>query len=232
VDFHDNVVTVAWFDGEHRRLLIEAEAVVQPARENPFDYLITDPDVLSLPMRYSDALASALAGYINRPAHPEIDRLAAGMAERSGGRTLEFLSALTSELHERCRKIVRADGDAMSPAQTLQAGEGACRDLAVLFMDCCRSVGLAARFVSGYQHHEQATPEDCQMHAWTQVYLPGAGWRGYDPSWGLATAGAHVSVAAAAHPANAAPTFGKIRGDGARATLTFNVDVRRLAAEA
>jgi transglutaminase-like putative cysteine protease len=85
--------------------------------------------------------------------------------------------------------------------------EGSCRDLAILFCDVCRVMGIAARFVSGY---ECATVgrADASMHAWAEVYLPGVGWRGYDPSRGLAVANCHVAVAAGFDPELAAPISG------------------------
>ncbi len=230
IDMHGNVVTTVWFNDQHDHMNIEANSTVQPLLENPFDYLITDPNVFTLPMCYAESSRAALAPYLARNApEPAIDQLAHQLAQRCGGRTIEFLSSLTEELHDRCHKIVRPDGDPLPPAETLRRGAGACRDLAVLFMDASRAMGLAARFVSGYQHHDQASAEDRDMHAWAQVYLPGAGWRGYDPSWGLATAGAHICVAAASHPADAAPTCGTFRGSPRASSLRFEVNIQAQA---
>ncbi len=228
IDLHHNVATTAWFSGEHERLTIEARSDVEPLLENPFDYLVSDPGVMALPMRSGAMEDPAIEPYLFRDQpDPAIDELARQVAERSGGRTIEFLSHLTSHLHDRCRVIVRPQGDPLPPAETLGRGVGACRDLAVVFMDACRAVGIPARFVSGYQHHEPASTEDRDMHAWAQVYLPGAGWRGYDPTGGLATADSHVTVAAAAHPAHAAPTRGTFRGATA-SSLRYEVEVERV----
>ncbi|MEE2871411.1 MAG: transglutaminase-like domain-containing protein [Candidatus Latescibacterota bacterium] len=89
---------------------------------------------------------------------------------------------------------MRLEGRPMAAAETLARVRGACRDLAVLFIVICRTLGLAARFVSGYRAGAQ-NQQERYMHAWAEVYLPGAGWRGWDPSLGLAVAGAHVAVA-------------------------------------
>ena len=89
-------------------------------------------------------------------------------------------------------------------------------------MACCHSAGLAARFVSGYAHVDDHG--DHELHAWAEVYLPGGGWRGYDPTHGLAVADRHVALAAAALPADAAPVSGAFRGS-AGATLQTTVDV-------
>src|SRR5690606_27947417 len=102
-------------------------------------------------------------------------------------------------------------------------GKGACRDLAMLFIDACRSQGLAARFVSGYAWQDAAQAEH-DLHAWAEVYLPGGGWRGFDPSTGLATADHHIAVAACAVPDGAAPTTGTIQSRDV--TTDLHTDVR------
>ena len=112
----------------------------------------------------------------------------------------------------------------------LAAGRGACRDLAVLFVACCRAVGLAARFASGYAHSETAQPTE--LHAWGEVFLRGGGWRGYDPGLGLAVADRHVTVAAAADPRDAAPVTGTFRGDGVTASLAAEIELEATGSRA
>jgi anti-sigma factor RsiW len=109
------------------------------------------------------------------------------------------------------------------PEITLREGKGTCRDLAVLFCAACRTMGIASRFVSGYER-EAALQERADMHAWAEVYLPGGGWRGYDPSQGLAVATSHGAVAAAADPRLAAPISGLYRGD-ARSEMQFTISM-------
>lgn len=103
--------------------------------------------------------------------------------------------------------------------------EGSCRDLAVLFIDACRHLGLTARFVSGY-HTDEPADGIRRLHAWAEIYLPGAGWRGYDPSQGLATAERHIAIAAAATPRLAALVSGTFRGNGTQSSLVANIDIR------
>jgi transglutaminase-like putative cysteine protease len=92
----------------------------------------------------------------------------------------------------------------------------------VLFVECCRSVGLAAKFVNSYAHIDDST--DHEFHAWAEVYLPGGGWCGYDPTLGLAVADRHVVVAAAADPPDAAAISGTFRGS-AVATIESAVEI-------
>ena len=88
--------------------------------------------------------------------------------------------------------------------EILRDREGSCRDLAVLFCAACRALGLAARFVSGYER-DASLQENGDLHAWAEVYLEGAGWRGYDPSRALAVAASHVAVAASSDPLTRLP---------------------------
>ena len=107
---------------------------------------------------------------------------------------------------------------------TLREQEGSCRDLAVLFCAACRAVGLAARFVSGYER-DASLQENGDLHAWAEVYLEGGGWRGYDPSRALAVASTHVAVAAASDPLLASPVSGTFRG-AATAKLEFSISMQ------
>ena len=97
----------------------------------------------------------------------------------------------------------------------------------MLFIDCCRVVGLAARFVSGYQEGDPETIKR-EMHAWPEVYLPFAGWRGFDPTHGLAVRDTHIALASAPGPTGAAPISGTFRGSEASATLTHEIDIARI----
>jgi len=187
--------------------------------ENPFDYLPHVPAAA-----YPEPLRSALAPYLEaeNPAGP-VSGFAAAIAAAEGRGTLPFLMALNQRMFETFRHVTRDDGPAHPPEITLRAGEGTCRDMAVLFCSACRTMGIAARFVSGYER-EAALQERADMHAWAEVYLPGGGWRGYDPSQGLAVATSHVAVAAAADPRLASPISGLYRGD-ARSEMQFTISM-------
>ena len=105
------------------------------------------------------------------------NRIAAG----AQWNTLSFLVALSRQIFQTCRQVIRPYGPPWPSDQTLSAQEGSCRDLAVLFCDACRVMGIAARFVSGYECASASTAlnnQDSYMHAWAEVYLPGIGWRG------------------------------------------------------
>lgn len=223
LDAWGNEVAWAWFSGTTDRLEIRTEATVATRRENPFDYIVAR-DVGPLPIAYEPGMSSALAPYLDTPPDP-VAKVAKGVADEVDGELVPFLGRLTDRLHEEVEVIFREEGDAWPPEETLERGRGACRDLTVLQAAACRAMGIAARFVSGYQAGDP-DQSDRDLHAWVEAYVPGGGWRGYDPTLGLAVADAHVPVAAAADAAGAAPTAGSVRGTGVRAEMRFDVEIR------
>jgi transglutaminase-like putative cysteine protease len=147
------------------------------------------------------------------------------VAAQAGWQILPFLDLLTRRLHQEWQHVIRPEGPPESPATTLRVRQGSCRDLSTLFCAVCRSAGIAARFVSGYET-ESAFQEHAYMHAWAEVYIPGGGWRGYDPSRGVAVATSHVAVAAAVDAASAAPISGSYRGSAAsRMEFTISMQI-------
>lgn len=218
LDQDGNAVTQVWFDGLTDRLLVESRFEAEPLRENPFDFLLPPPETLALPLRYSEPWKTLLHPYADSRGAPASVNAFAQEVQRAGGPSaMPFLAELTRCLFEEWKFTERLEGDAYPAETTLAAREGSCRDLAALFCQTCRAAGLAARFVSGYERasagHERPT-----MHAWAEVYVPGAGWRGFDPTRGLAVSTGHIAVAAAAEPALAAPFSGTYQGPARSST--------------
>ena len=226
LDSEGNSAACSWFEGLTARLEIVSRLEVETLRRNPFDFLWTD-GARRLGFRYS--AADALARFL-RADKTRLEPTAWALA-RSGGDTLSFLMRLNECIYESLKVVVREEGEPYRPAETLQRGEGACRDLAVLFCACCRQAGLAARFVSGY-HAGDAGKQERRLHAWAEVYLPGGGWRGFDPTEGLAAADRHIALAAAAQPADAAAVSGSFRKTGATCKMSSRVKLERTEAGA
>jgi transglutaminase-like putative cysteine protease len=228
LDIDSNSTTTIWFNDMHDSLAIQASSVVYVPRIDPFDFIITEEKILRLPTTYPANYSEVLEPYVRRRYQSTLlDDFVRPILTRSKDVTTSFLSNLSMEIFDQFSRESRKSGDPLHPDDTLTRRSGACRDLALLFMECCRSVGLAARFVSGYGYIENATSlEKRHMHAWAEVYLPGGGWKGFDPSIGLAISGEHVAVAIAADPKEASPTSGKFRGNNAQSTLTYEVRIQ------
>ena len=230
VELDGNAVERVWFNGLHEELKISTAFKVETLRADPFDFII-EPAALDLPVTYTVARETALVPYLHREAPSDNVTELAGLVSREvDGKTLPFLDALTARIHQTCEVLFRLEGGPWPPSTTLEWRRGSCRDLAVLEMDACRAVGLATRFVSGYQEGDPSNSER-ELHAWVEVYLPGAGWRPYDPTHGVAVSDRHVAVAAGAAPEDAGPTSGSFRGTGVTSTIRTAIGMRVTAAE-
>ena len=224
LDAEGNLAACAWFAGLIDQMTVQAEFVLETSSVNPFSYLITDNQFFYLPVNYSASEAAALALYCGETAAEAVIKdFIAPLMQESGNETISFLSLLNRTIYETFTVTYREEGAPLEPALVLQRKEGACRDLAVLFMACCRAVGIAARFVSGY--HVGEREEYHELHAWAEAYLPGGGWQGYDPTLGLAVAEQHIPLAASYAPAGAAPVSGTYRGTGASAAMEFAIEM-------
>ncbi len=229
LDAWGNNVVWAWFAGQYDRLEITSRFDVERIRTNPYDFVVTHEAAARIPPVYAAEESAALAPYtITDDPGPDVRALAETVAHASGHDVLTFARDLASRIAERCDIVVRPIGEAYRGAQTLAEGSGSCRDLAVLYIEACRHVGIASRFVSGYVE-ERPDGEPRELHAWAGVYVPGGGWRGYDPTQGLAVTTGHITLAVANVPAGAASVTGTFVGDGARSGLhsTIEFDVQR-----
>lgn len=224
IDFEGNQVTQVWFNGETDHFNIEVKMQVETLRHNAFDFILA-PEAMVLPIKHVDDFIFTL-GYLNRiePDNAVTD-FASQLSLSVNNDTLGFLNALNEQLFTEFTHIHRDTGEPQSPAYTLQSRHGACRDLSVLFIECCRSEGIAARFASGYQKGNLLS-ERRHLHAWPEVYLPGAGWRGFDPTHGMPIADTHVIIAAAAHAGDTMPVSGAFTGEGATSSLDYSVQIQ------
>jgi len=226
IDIDGGDALTAWFSGLQESLIIDTVSVVETRRENAFDFLITHAPTASLPARYPAPLQTALAPWLGgHDATSDVRIWSDMLSERARKSTLSFLTHLTEDLHARTDVIDRPDGDPYTPQQTFEGKSGSCRDLAMLFVAACHVQGLAARFVSGYSTHHPPSTVRHELHAWAEVYLPGGGWRAFDPSLGLAVADGHVALASGPDHVLAAPLSGTYRGTGASARLTYDITI-------
>lgn len=230
LDVSGHPVHSLWFERLYTQLTITARSRVEVFRDNPFGFIITEPGARSLPVEYNPQTAQALAPCRQAsPPEAPLLSLVAQVRRESQDRTTDFLMLLCQRLRRNLQHVHRPTGDPWPAGETIVQGEGACRDLAVVFIEACRQVGLAARFVSGYRLEPDQPADSHDLHAWAEVYLPGGGWRGYDPTLGQAVAGHHVILTAAPYPGLAAPVSGTFLGTGAQSQITASVSLRPLA---
>lgn len=208
-DLDGNYAIAVWFEAPTQDLLIETSSIVETLRPNPFDYLWQGS--ATLPLKYSSAYTEALGTFRASIVPAPVKELGAEVARAVNGDAQTFPVELARVLHQRFPRVIREHGDPWEAPETLERGEGSCRDLAVLFIAAARSQGFAARFVSGYNTIPGLNDEH-DLHAWAEVYLPGGGWRGFDPTTGFAVADRHVAVAAGALAEQAAPVSGTYAG--------------------
>lgn len=224
VDLDGNSTSYIWFDEPCSDFCITATSCVETLRENPFDYILGDPGFFELPAHSSNHQVS-LTPFLHRDdPSSEVDLFANGIASEVNHDTVSFLGVLCSRIHEITERIHRTEGHPFSPEEVLVNKKGACRDVTVLFMDACRSLGLPARFTSGYFYGDEEF-SNRQLHAWAEVYLPGGGWRGFDPTIGLAVSNQHVAIASGPTSLSTAPSSGSFRGTGAESSLEFNIQM-------
>ena len=218
--------TLCWFENMHRSLEVVAEMNVKMFPCNPFSFLVHPAENVNLPLKYSSIekqlLCSALT--IDPPEiSDEIFRRVKEIREYSNNNTVVFLTNLNNAIAAEFDVRYRDDGPPLSPCETFERREGSCRDLAWLHVSMLRHAGIASRFVSGYFYLDAEEPV-WELHAWVEAYIPGGGWRGFDPSHGLACADQHVAIAASPFPESTMPVAGSYRGT-AKARLTHQISI-------
>lgn len=219
-DEENNVVDFCWFEGMTNQLSIISKSVLETKEYNPFDFLIFPQHFNQLPLQY-DALQqkllfAALEGQLISQSLLDYGTV---ILKASSYHTIEFLTNLTTQLHDDFSVEYREVGPPLNPDETFTLRRGSCRDLSWMQINLVRQLGIAARFVSGYYYFDMDTP-NYELHAWIEVFLPGIGWLGLDPSHGIFTGNTHFPLASSAHYENTMPVSGGIRGSASSKLIT------------
>lgn len=215
VDVEGNSLAVATFAEPATQLAIESEVIIQQYNETPLNFLVADYAV-DYPFAYLPDDRIMLLPYMAFP-EPQTRNL---LTEWISGlwkpdervQTYTLLQRLGSHINQTLSYQIREEPGVQTPRQTLSKNSGSCRDFALLFMEAARCLGLAARFVSGYLHAPPSTTDFGATHAWAEVYLPGAGWKGFDPTSGEIVGSDHIAVAVARLPESVPPVAGSFFG--------------------
>jgi transglutaminase-like putative cysteine protease len=227
-DALDNSLAVATFKEPARALRIASQVAIEHFDDTPLDFLVEEYAAMH-PFSYSAEDQTVLAPLLAM-AWPNDRALVAGWLERLGlgaqkSETFVLLDQLNRRICSDFRYQAREEPGVQSPVLTLAQGTGSCRDFAALFLEACRHLGLASRFVSGYHTSHANEQGGGSTHAWAEVYLPGPGWKGFDPTAGLVTGSEHIAVAVSQHPHTVPPVAGSYIGPAGREP-SMHVSVR------
>ena len=215
---------------------VTVDLVAEMAVYNPFDFFL-EPGAENFPFTYEPGLAAELAPYrVTETPTPAFAKFLASI-DRREMRTIDFLVGLNQRLQHDISYLIRMEPGVQTPEETLTKASGSCRDTGWLLVETLRHMGLAARFVSGYLI--QLTPDVkaldgpsgtevdfTDLHAWCEVYLPGAGWIGLDPTSGLMAGEGHIPLACTPTPSSAAPITGAV--DECEVTFSHEMAVTRI----
>ena len=235
-DPHSNYLARLVFPDQTRELSIEVDLVAEMSVFNPFDFFL-EPSAEQSPFQYEPHLAKDLAPFLETaPPGPRLREYVTSI-DRTPVRTIDALVDINRRLAREVAYIIRLEPGVQTPEETLTRGTGSCRDTGWLLVQVLRHLGYAARFVSGYlvQLVPDVKPLDgpagpaadfTDLHAWTEVYLPGAGWIGFDPTSGLLAGEGHIPLAATPEPRSAAPVTGGV--DECEVVFSHEMHVRRI----
>ena len=224
------------FPEKTRELTVDVDLVAELSVINPFDFFL-EPSAETFPFTYEPWLAKDLAPFLDAaPVSHKLCELLNGI-DRRRRRTVEFLVDLNQQLSKDIKYVIRLEPGVQTPEETLTLRSGSCRDTGWLLVQLLRNLGLAARFVSGYliqlvpdvkslDGPSGAAADFTDLHAWAEVYLPGAGWVGLDPTSGLLAGEGHLPLAATPDPFSAAPIAGAV--DESESSLAHEMHVRRI----
>jgi transglutaminase-like putative cysteine protease len=234
-DVEDNSIAIADLGVIAQTLSVESDVIIQQYSDNPFDFILEE-NALNYPssgvFAYSITDGNLLDPYRVLPPKPTYDRLSKWIAtvwtQDEPIQTYVLLERLCKSIFNTFSYTIRDEPGVQSALQTLTLNSGSCRDFSLVFIEAARCLGFAARFVSGYLHSPPNSQNFGATHAWAEVYLPGAGWKGFDPTVGALASADNIAAAVSAYPDSIPPIEGVFTGK-AISTMDVGVWVTRLS---
>ncbi len=221
-DVYDNAVAQATFAQQCNRLSIESRIILQHYDAQPLNFLVADYAV-RFPFQYDADERVDLGPYLKTLFVQDRPLLSSWLGQFwYSGQVVEtylLLEWINKAIATGFTYEHREEPGVQTPAATLSKRAGSCRDFATLFIEACHYLGLAARFVSGYQYSAGLMREQGATHAWSEVYLPGAGWKGFDSTTGQVTGNNHIALAVSRHPERVPPVSGAFIASGYQSPL-------------
>ncbi len=235
-DPQSNYIARLVFPEQTSELDIEVDLVAEMSAINPFDFFV-EPYAEKWPFDYEASLKEELQPYLRLNADTPLLKELVASVSREPRAIVDVLVELNQRLNGQIKYVVRLEPGLQTPEETLEKKSGSCRDSGWLLVQIMRRLGFAARFASGYliqlvadtkplEGPAGATADFCDLHAWCEVYIPGAGWIGLDPTSGLLAGEGHLPLACSAEPSLAAPVSGLL--DPCETTFTHEMSVTRI----
>jgi transglutaminase-like putative cysteine protease len=233
VDSFENQIAVAYFEEQSSEILVEANIVTELLTDNPFDFII-EPYAENYPFAYNPSERKALSPYLEVGSPSGCAKVLPWIWKefpQLPAQSLDLLTQLNGRIHERFQYRRRDEEGVQTPDETISLGSGSCRDFARLFTECCRQLGFAARFVSGYLYDPPTGDDHFQnvaegsMHACAEVFLPGAGWKGFDSTNGMLANQYFIPCAVANEPKLTSPIQGSYYHSQMRIPSTMEVSL-------
>ncbi len=212
-DVFGNSIAMLQIEKPGKELKILSNVVV--TRTPPYPHRKLDTSPTRFPPAYDPLEIAVVSAYqqLSYPADGDaVDRWVRTHGVKRPDDVEAVVRGLNRAIHQQIRYVRREEKGVLTPAETIQRGVGSCRDFATLLLDAARSLGIAARFASGYLECAAAEAGSGSTHAWVEIYLPGHGWRGYDPTLGNETTPGHVATGLSNHPRGVMPVTGSFYG--------------------
>ncbi len=237
-DPHGNFLARMVFPQQTKHFSIEVDLIADMTVVNPFDFFL-DEYAEKYPFQYEAWLSKELMPFLDTESVGPRVKAYLKQLDYTPRRSIDFLVDLNCRLQRDIKYLIRMEPGVQDPEETLRLRSGSCRDTSWLLVQLMRNCGLAARFVSGYSIQlapdikaldgPSGTATDVtDLHAWCEVYLPGAGWVGLDPTSGLLCGEGHIPLACTPEPASAAPITGGINDNECKSEFGFEMTVTRV----